>query len=79
MNVVVNDPDDRKDVLKTIGGSHSDHWNNLPLQSGGAVLLDRELRDRDPQTADQCHRRRAGQHRGLSDSHICCIQTASVI
>ena len=29
MNVVVNDPDDRKDVLKTIGGSQSDHWNNL--------------------------------------------------
>ena len=29
MNVVVNDPDDRKGELKTIGGSQSDHWNNL--------------------------------------------------
>ena len=27
--VVVNDPDDRKGALKTIGGSQSDHWNNL--------------------------------------------------
>ena len=27
--VVVTDPEDRKGVLKNIGGSHSDHWNNL--------------------------------------------------
>jgi hypothetical protein len=27
--VVANDPDDRKGELKTIGGSQSDHWNNL--------------------------------------------------
>jgi hypothetical protein len=26
--VVANDPEDRKGVLKTIGGSPSDHWNN---------------------------------------------------
>lgn len=27
--VVADDPEDRKGVLKTIGGSQSDHWNNL--------------------------------------------------
>jgi hypothetical protein len=27
--VVVNDPDDLKGTLKRIGGSQSDHWNNL--------------------------------------------------
>ena len=27
--VVANDPEDRKGVLKNIGGSQSDHWNNL--------------------------------------------------
>ena len=27
--VVLNDPDDRKGALKTIGGSQSDHWNKL--------------------------------------------------
>jgi hypothetical protein len=27
--VVANDPDDMKGALKSIGGSQSDHWNNL--------------------------------------------------
>jgi hypothetical protein len=27
--VVADDPDDRKGALKNIGGSQSDHWNNL--------------------------------------------------
>ncbi len=27
--VVANDPEDRKGVLRNIGGSQSDHWNNL--------------------------------------------------
>ena len=27
--VVTNDPDDRKGRLKNIGGSQSDHWNNI--------------------------------------------------
>ena len=27
--VVANDPEGRKGVLKTIGGSQSDHWNNI--------------------------------------------------
>jgi hypothetical protein len=28
-NIVANDPEDRKGILKGIGGSQSDHWNNL--------------------------------------------------
>lgn len=27
--LVVNDPDDLKGTLKNIGGSRSDHWNNI--------------------------------------------------
>jgi hypothetical protein len=27
--VVANDPDDLKGALKNIGGSRSDHWNNI--------------------------------------------------
>jgi hypothetical protein len=27
--VVANDPDDLKGTLKNIGGSRSDHWNNI--------------------------------------------------
>ena len=27
--VIVNDPDDRKGMLKSVGGSQSDDWNNL--------------------------------------------------
>ena len=27
--VVADDPDDRKGRLKNIGGSQSDHWNNI--------------------------------------------------
>lgn len=27
--VVADDPDDRKGRLKSIGGSQSDHWNNI--------------------------------------------------
>jgi hypothetical protein len=27
--IVANDPDDLKGTLKRIGGSKSDHWNNL--------------------------------------------------
>jgi hypothetical protein len=29
LTVVVNDPDDLKGTLKNIGGSRSDHWNNI--------------------------------------------------
>jgi len=27
--IVANDPDDLKGTLKRIGGSQSDHWNNI--------------------------------------------------
>ncbi len=27
--VVANDPDDLRGTLKNIGGSRSDHWNNI--------------------------------------------------
>ena len=46
--VVLNDPDDRKGELKTIGGSQSRSLEQAARQSGGAGPLDRELRDRDP-------------------------------
>ena len=29
INVVANDPEDQKGELKPIGGSQSDHWNNI--------------------------------------------------
>ena len=38
MNVVVNDPDDRKGELKTIGGSQSDRWNNLLVNQAAQSL-----------------------------------------
>ena len=48
--VVANDPDDRKGVLKEIGGSQSDHWNNtLANQAAQALWVknsDAETRDR---------------------------------
>ena len=51
--VVANDPDDRKGALKNIGGSQSDHWNNLLANQAIQTLwvkhsdkesLDRQLR-----------------------------------
>jgi hypothetical protein len=48
--IVVNDPDDRKGRLKTIGGSESDHWNNLLANQAVQALWlkssDAEARDR---------------------------------
>jgi hypothetical protein len=48
--VVANDPEDRKGVLKAIGGSPSDHWNNvLANQTVSALWLkhsDETTRDR---------------------------------
>jgi hypothetical protein len=41
--VVANDPNDRKGVLKNIGGSKSDRWNNL-LANQVVQALDAELR-----------------------------------
>lgn len=48
--VVANDPDDRKGALKNIGGSQSDHWNNLLANQAMQALWikhsDTETRDR---------------------------------
>lgn len=48
--VVANDPDDRKGTLKNIGGSQSDHWNNLLANQAMQALWmkhsDTETRDR---------------------------------
>ena len=48
--VVANDPDDLKGTLKRIGGSQSDHWNNILANQTGETLWlkhsDKETRDR---------------------------------
>ena len=48
--VVADDPEDRKGVLKTIGGSQSDHWNNLLANQAVQALWikhsDAESRDK---------------------------------
>ena len=50
LTVIADDPDDRKGRLKSIGGSLSDHWNNvLANQTIQALWLERsspETRDR---------------------------------
>jgi hypothetical protein len=49
--IVADDPGDRKGRLKTIGGSLSDHWNNLLVsQAVNGLWLkdsDTEMRDRE--------------------------------
>jgi hypothetical protein len=37
--VVANDPDDQKGRLKNLGGSKSDHWNNLLANQAVAALV----------------------------------------
>jgi hypothetical protein len=48
--VVANDPDDRQGRLKNIGGSKSDHWNNMVANQAIQALWvknsDKEERDR---------------------------------
>jgi hypothetical protein len=48
--VIANDPDDLKGTLKSIGGSQSDHWNNLLANQAVQALWiknsDKEERDR---------------------------------
>ena len=48
--VVADDPEDRKGALKTIGGSRSDHWNNLLANQAVQALWikhsDAESRDK---------------------------------
>ncbi len=47
--VVANDPDDRKGALKSIGGSQSDHWNNLLANQAVQALW---VKNSDPETRD---------------------------
>ncbi len=48
--VVANDPEDQKGELKTIGGSQSDHWNNLLANQTVQALW---LKNSDPETRDR--------------------------
>jgi hypothetical protein len=49
-NVFINDPDDSKGTLKSIGGSKSDHWNNILANQAVNTLwvghADKDTRDR---------------------------------
>ena len=47
--VVANDPDETKGALKKIGGSQSDHWNNLLAHQAVQALW---LKNSDPETLD---------------------------
>jgi hypothetical protein len=42
--VLADDPNDRKGTLKNIGGSQSDHWNNILANQVVQVALGQELR-----------------------------------
>jgi len=46
---VANDPDDLKGTLKAIGGSRSDHWNNILASQTVQALW---LKHSDPETRD---------------------------
>lgn len=48
--VVANDPDDLKGELKSIGGSRSDHWNNILANQTAQALW---LTHSDPATRDK--------------------------
>jgi hypothetical protein len=48
--VLVDDPEDSKGVLKTIGGSQSDHWNNLLANQATQALW---MKFSDPETRDK--------------------------
>jgi hypothetical protein len=48
--VVANDPDDMKGTLKNIGGSRSDHWNNILANQTIQALW---LKHSDPATRDK--------------------------
>jgi hypothetical protein len=48
--VVANDPDDLKGTLKKIGGSRSDHWNNILASQTIQALW---LKNSDPATRDK--------------------------
>ena len=40
---VIADPDDRKGMLKSVGGSQSDNWNNLGMPSSMGAIRRRRL------------------------------------
>ena len=48
--VIANDPDDRKGMLKSVGGSQSDNWNNLlgnqAIQTLWLAHSEQETKDR---------------------------------
>src|SRR5260370_25477507 len=48
--VVANDPDHLKGTLKNIGGSRSDHWNNILANQALQALW---LKNSDPETRDK--------------------------
>jgi hypothetical protein len=48
--VVANDPDDLKGTLKNIGGSRSDHWNNILANQTVQALW---LKHSDPETREK--------------------------
>lgn len=48
--VIANDPDDLKGTLKSIGGSRSDHWNNILANQTVQALW---LMHSDPETRDK--------------------------
>jgi hypothetical protein len=48
--VVADDPADRKGALKSIGGSQSDHWNNLLANQAAQALW---LKNSDAETRDK--------------------------
>jgi hypothetical protein len=48
--VVANDPDDRKGRLKSIGGSQSDHWNNIVANQAAQALW---LKNSGPEEQDR--------------------------
>lgn len=48
--VVANDPDNMKGALKNIGGSRSDHWNNILANQTVQALW---LKHSDPETRDK--------------------------
>ena len=61
--MVADDPDDRKGRLKNIGGSQSDHWNNMLANQAVQALVGEELKRRGTRQAIERHRRGADGHR----------------
>ena len=54
--VIADDPDDRKGRLKCVGGSQSDHWNNIPANQALQTLW---LKQSDNKTREKQNQRYA--------------------